>query len=47
MEIGESTSWNAHMPEKCQNRLLLAELSLGMREVVSVAVQLTRSDPTL
>lgn len=39
IEIGEFTSWNAHMPEKAQDGLSLAGLSWGMREIVSVAAQ--------
>lgn len=39
METGEITGWNAHMPEQAQDGLSLADLSWGMRKVVSVAVQ--------
>lgn len=39
MEIGEITSWNAHMPERAQDGLSLADLPWGMRKIVSVAVQ--------
>lgn len=39
MEIGEFTSWNAHMPDRRQDGLSLVGQAWGMRKIVSVAVQ--------